>query len=328
MRTPRLQTVGTLALLVICCTAILAPPAAADWIGDYFPLIMGATWTYQNADPPYDQYTESVFDQFEYEGNLAVRKGEDSYEHTIVSSDGQTVTVYAEVHGGVLFDYSQDVVLGEFSDGTCFEICPGGECDTLLIRVWDALDPALREIYDIDPGLTDLTVIASYDRDFEENVHNLILASNLPDGLTPPTGAVSNIDWYQRDVGMVATHDINAESGDLGEYYYLVNYVVAVDDHPETPAAITLDQNFPNPFNPATTIRYTLAGHTTVSLTIHDATGGLVRTLVGGTLQDAGVHTVSWRGLDRLGRPQASGTYVCRLRAGGSEQTTRMTLIR
>ena len=328
MRTPSLNTVGSLALLVICCTTIVAPPAAADWVGDYLPLIMGATWTYQNADPPYDQYTESVFELFEYDGNPAVRIGEGSYDHTIAFNDGYTLSVYAEVHGGVLYDYTEDLILGEFDDGSLFEICTDFGCDTLMIRVWDALDPIARDVYEIDPDLTDVILIASYNRDFGENLHNTILASNLPAGLTPPSGAVSNIDWYQLDVGMVATRVIDEETGSLGEYYYLVSHEVAVDDGSGAPVAVVLHQNFPNPFNPATTIRYTLAESATVSLSIHDAAGGLVRTLEAGAPQTAGVYTRSWRGLDDLGRPQASGTYFCRLRATGSEQTTPMTLVR
>jgi len=331
MRTPRLQTVGTLALLLVCCTTILPPVAAAEWAGDYYILILDSTWTYQNADPPYDMFTESVFDYFEYEGHLATRIGEDWNNHTIAFSDGHTVTVYAEVDEGVLHDLDPDAVLGEFSDGMSFEICPGGECDTLMIRFWDALDPTLCEVYAIDPGLTDLTVVASYDRDYDENVHNAILAWNLPDGITPPTGAVTNIDWNQLDVGMVASRGVDAESGGLYDFYDLVDYVVAVGDHPDTPGTVVLDQNFPNPFNPATTIRYSLASTAAVSLTIHDAAGRLVRTLDGGTRREAGVHTVRWRGGYVLGRPQSAGTYFCHLRADGVARTTRtmaMTLVR
>jgi len=317
------------ALFVIVCTLIISPAATADWIGDYYPLILNSTWTFQNYDPPFDQYTESVFEQFVYDGHPAVRRGEDYSEHTIASSDGQIVTVYAEVHGGVLFDYTEDVVLGEFEDGTMFEICPGGECDTLLIRRWSALDPALRAIYEIDPAFDDLVAISSYDRDYDSNLHNAILASNLPGGIIPPTGGVTNIDWYQRDVGLAATHDIDAETGDFGWYYYLIDYsVVGVDDAPGTPDAVVLEQNFPNPFNPRTTIRYILADAAPVTLTIHDAAGRLVRTLAGGTPRPAGVHTATWRGLDDLGRPQASGTYYCRVRAAGREQTMKMMLVR
>ena len=110
-----------------------------------------------------------------------------------------------------------------------------------------------------------------------------------------------------------------------------MDYVVAVGDPPDTPGAVALDQNFPNPFNPATTIRYTLACTATVSLTIHDAAGRLVRTLDGGTWRGPGVYTVRWRGNDDLGRSQSAGTYFCRLLADGVARTTQtmpMTLIR
>jgi hypothetical protein len=65
-----------------------------------------------------------------------------------------------------------------------------------------------------------------------------------------------------------------------------------------------------------TEIRYTLAHATQVQLTIHDATGRLVRSLVDGEVS-TGEHTVLWRGRDESGRSVAPGVYFSRLRLGG-----------
>ncbi|MCK4305478.1 MAG: T9SS type A sorting domain-containing protein, partial [Candidatus Eisenbacteria sp.] len=60
-----------------------------------------------------------------------------------------------------------------------------------------------------------------------------------------------------------------------------------------------------------------------VLLSIHDATGRLVRTLVDGP-SSAGMHTISWDGTDPSGRSVTSGIYFYQLRAGGKQITKRM----
>jgi len=89
----------------------------------------------------------------------------------------------------------------------------------------------------------------------------------------------------------------------------------------------TVFPNAPNPFNPSTTIRFTLpeAGH--VTLAVYDVNGRLVRTLVGGPLA-AGCHSVVWDGKDAMGRAVASGVYVYRLTAPQGVVTKRMVLVR
>jgi hypothetical protein len=88
-----------------------------------------------------------------------------------------------------------------------------------------------------------------------------------------------------------------------------------------------LSQNLPNPFNPSTTIRFNLPENAVVRLTVYDATGALVRTLVDGRV-NAGSHEVTWNGADANGRAVASGVYFYRLADGRSVVTRRMTLLR
>jgi hypothetical protein len=100
-------------------------------------------------------------------------------------------------------------------------------------------------------------------------------------------------------------------------------------DVPDGPAArvVALAQNTPNPFNPATTIRYALPRDVDVNLRIFDLRGRLVRTLVDG-VQPAGEHTVLWDGRTAAGATAASGVYLYRLRAGDEVRQRRMTLVR
>lgn len=104
---------------------------------------------------------------------------------------------------------------------------------------------------------------------------------------------------------------------------------VGVDEPtPTLPSAFALYQNFPNPFNPETTIRYQIpGGWQHVVLTVYDMTGKIVKTLVD-VEQAAGDYTIHWDGKNADGKPVASGTYLYKIAAGEFVQTKRMTLVR
>ena len=78
------------------------------------------------------------------------------------------------------------------------------------------------------------------------------------------------------------------------------------------PVTYALHRNHPNPFNPATTIRYDLPQPGNVRVAIYSVTGQLVRTLVDGYLP-SGLHTVEWDGTDSDRRLVGSGTYLYRM---------------
>ncbi len=89
----------------------------------------------------------------------------------------------------------------------------------------------------------------------------------------------------------------------------------------------SLAGNFPNPFNPSTTFRFSLAHEGEAELTVIDARGRLVRELVNG-VYPAGDHDITWDGRDSLGRPVPSGVYFYRLRAAGLQYTRAATLVK
>jgi hypothetical protein len=101
--------------------------------------------------------------------------------------------------------------------------------------------------------------------------------------------------------------------------------LVGVDD---APAPVTaLEQNAPNPFNPTTTIRFTLPSAERVTITIYDVNGMLIRTLADETLGE-GPHELRWDGTDNGGAPVASGVYVYRMTAGSFTQSKKMVLLK
>jgi hypothetical protein len=93
------------------------------------------------------------------------------------------------------------------------------------------------------------------------------------------------------------------------------------------PRSYSLSHNFPNPFNPATTIRYELKHNGPVSLMVYDITGQLVRSLVAGE-QPAGRYTITWDGRNTAGTQAASGVYLCELRAGSFRSVQKMLLMK
>lgn len=89
-----------------------------------------------------------------------------------------------------------------------------------------------------------------------------------------------------------------------------------------------LEQNRPNPFNPMTTIRFSLSDPAPVTLSVYDVAGRLVRTLLAGEMRKAGAHDVVWTGTDRNGKAVAGGLYFYRLQTPACDETRSMTLLK
>jgi hypothetical protein len=94
-----------------------------------------------------------------------------------------------------------------------------------------------------------------------------------------------------------------------------------------TPGRYRLVQNWPNPFNPSSTLLFEIPQSEQASLRIYDARGRLIRTLIDRHL-DAGEHVLIWDGKDDGGRPEPSGTYLYRLETSRHTETRSMVLLR
>jgi hypothetical protein len=95
----------------------------------------------------------------------------------------------------------------------------------------------------------------------------------------------------------------------------------------ETPKSTKLAQNFPNPFNPSTTIKFDLKEKGFVSLKVYNVAGQLVRTLVSGE-KDANTYTVTWDGKNDRGGAVASGIYFYKMETKDFSQTKKMVMLR
>ncbi|PIS45593.1 MAG: hypothetical protein COT22_04435, partial [Ignavibacteria bacterium CG08_land_8_20_14_0_20_37_9] len=88
-----------------------------------------------------------------------------------------------------------------------------------------------------------------------------------------------------------------------------------------------LYQNYPNPFNPATTINFSIAEKSNVQLRVFNLLGEVVKTLVNQN-EEAGVHSITWNGLNETGAPVNSGIYLLRLEADSQIQMRKMILLK
>lgn len=97
--------------------------------------------------------------------------------------------------------------------------------------------------------------------------------------------------------------------------YYFLHDATSVVEQVYAPGGASLGPGVPNPFNPSTTLSYTLAAPAEVSLAVYDARGQVVDVLVDGAARGAGPHSATWRGRTRAGARAASGMYFFRLEA-------------
>ncbi len=93
------------------------------------------------------------------------------------------------------------------------------------------------------------------------------------------------------------------------------------------PTALSLEANYPNPFNPTTTISFVLPESGQVKLSVYNIQGQLVRTLVNGQMS-WGRHNVVWDSRNQHGIEMASGSYIYLLDTPSGRQVRRMLLIR
>ncbi|RMF57763.1 MAG: choice-of-anchor B family protein [Calditrichaeota bacterium] len=96
---------------------------------------------------------------------------------------------------------------------------------------------------------------------------------------------------------------------------------------PGVPSTFSVSPNYPNPFNPVTTISYQIPQTSPVKLAVYDMNGKLVKVLVD-QQQAAGNYQVQWDGVNQQGQPVVSGVYFYTFRAGQYTQTRKMVLLK
>jgi len=131
-----------------------------------------------------------------------------------------------------------------------------------------------------------------------------------------PDAAVTVYSWL---------NSFSAASDSAGEFDIEIPAIrTSVED--VAPRQLRLNANYPNPFNPSTTIEYELPEPGNVRLDIFNILGQQIRTLVDGW-EDTGMHQVTWDGRDDRGNGVGAGLYLYRLQALGTSISRKMLLI-
>ena len=136
------------------------------------------------------------------------------------------------------------------------------------------------------------------------------------------------IDTGTADLDGDGVDDINDYYGSAPDMGALEYGVLSIGyDTRIVPDSFTLHQNFPNPFNPITTLRYDLSSDAFVVLTVYDMLGKEITQLVN-TSQQAGFKSVQWNATDSMGRSVSAGVYLYQIQAGEYVQTKKMVLLK
>jgi len=101
---------------------------------------------------------------------------------------------------------------------------------------------------------------------------------------------------------------------------------VLSNDIVSVPSQYELYQNFPNPFNPTTEIRYALAELSDVVVSVYDLKGRLMKTLIS-QKQPAGLNKILWDGTDNVGKKVSAGMYLYTIEAGTFRKTKKMIML-
>ena len=155
-------------------------------------------------------------------------------------------------------------------------------------------------------------------------------------GVDPGLAAWQEIELPLRSLDLSGPLARVGFSGDLQGRFYLADLRLVVGDvEPNTaivenapePTTPRLLDNFPNPFNSATTIGFSLSQAGPIELAIYNLSGQRIVLLAAGGWP-VGVHHMSWDGRDQRGRLAATGIYLYRLSAGGRIETRKLLLMR
>jgi hypothetical protein len=134
-----------------------------------------------------------------------------------------------------------------------------------------------------------------------------------------PTG-VENVTWLRN-----RTKYLQGIYPNLGEY--VAGFVTSVDGQSSVPGEFSLNQNFPNPFNPSTRIGFTIPDAGRVKLSVYDILGQEIFVLRDGYLS-AGRHSVLWDGRNTSGETSPSGVYFSKLTQGNHQEVRKLLLLR
>jgi hypothetical protein len=134
---------------------------------------------------------------------------------------------------------------------------------------------------------------------------------------------------FSSDSGLVGYtyYDYSYFGFETTEEYHLSSIQNDIKEPKKKPDNFNISQNFPNPFNPSTTIRYYIPSLSQVSVIIYDLLGNELVRLVDKQYQQ-GEYSITWNGKDRFGYNLSSGVYLYKIEHGMNLSIKKMNLIK
>ena len=138
---------------------------------------------------------------------------------------------------------------------------------------------------------------------------------------------ITPISTVASEVAVISFENIIVAGENGQELDYPDSFVYEVSNSDLIPTTTSLSNVYPNPFNPSTTIDYTLSNNSDVKLSIYDMQGWFVRVLVSNN-QEAGIYNVVWNGFNDNGEQVSSGMYLVLMEANGNVYQQSVTLLK
>ena len=294
-------------ILLASTSSILSANEIVIKAETYFPLDVGNSWTYVKSD---DNSTKtftiigteeinghSYYKFDDYWGGIGVREGEEFLFRFDTNRVLMWDSWWYSVHGEevVRYDFSGSDYWDGANLGACRLKRDGVTCNVPAGEFSNCIN---FQFLGMDCG-PDAYQFGEY--------------------LAPNVGDVK----YVVPGGVVCADDTNRVEGDIETYElqkYKISGITYIEE--EKPTDFYLKTPYPNPFNPSTTIEYSLPQDGKVTLTIFNVSGKVVY-LLKDEYQQAGNHSATW---DSTRFP--SGLYFCILQANGFTQTKKMMLVR
>jgi hypothetical protein len=279
--------------------------------------------------------------------------GEGFEDVYLIKTDSSGDTLWTNTFGGGGSDFGlsvQQTADGGYIIAGSTESFGMGGGDVYLIKTDSSGDSLWTNTFgggNTDCGLSvqqttdDGYIIAGWTKSFGEGFEDMYLIKTDSSGDTLWTNTFGGDDSesgasVQQTTGggyIVAGYTESYGAGEQDVYLIKTGIETGIEKHDRRSKRnvpnykMLLKQNLPNPFNPETTIPYSLDEESRISLRIYSISGKLVKTLEDQTKQP-GDYSVTWRGKNESGQPVSSGIYVYRLEVGNSVETRRMLLLK
>jgi len=237
-------------------------------------------------------------------------------------------TEIAEITDPTILEYTDADLLADSYDYYVTAVYEGVESAASNTETVEVTLPAPANFSAVSQAPTSSNILCTWDAPAKEralthyNVYRdgeivgtptntLYVDANVPDGTYEYYTTAVYSEEYESDASEAVT----------------VEHYTSDNDNPNVPAVTTLVGNYPNPFNPTTQIKFTLAKPGKVSLDIFNVKGEKIATLLN-TSMTAASHTVVWNGTDNYNQKVSSGIYYYRLQTDNYSHIKKMILMK